>query len=83
MVLQMSFARLEIPLPILIACAGLIVLFFWFLLRMLLECRTAIRSTRRLEVECRRAGMTIAEFDRNLAAASAHRSKPERKNDEA
>jgi hypothetical protein len=27
------------------------------------------------EVECRRAGMTLAEFNRHLAAASARRSQ--------
>lgn len=35
------------------------------------------------DVECRRAGMTLAEFNRNLAAVVPAEARPERKNDEA
>jgi hypothetical protein len=43
----------------------------------------AVRAlTTATEVECRRAGMTVAEFNRNLAAASARRNQIGRTNGE-
>lgn len=58
----MSLARLEIPLIIQIACAGLIALFAWFISRMLLECRATIRSLRELQTAL--SGTTLRREER-------------------
>jgi hypothetical protein len=81
-------AQLEIHPIIQIACAGLIVLFLWFLSRMLLECRATMRSVGQLQVALvsvtplgrtdRRNGLQLEQIEETRAKCD-HLSDPVRR----